>query len=313
MSQKVFRTVSGDVSVDEAGLVLPHEHLFTDLRMSVNHDYTNLSPDEVSRVMLPYLREAENAGVDLIVECSTLGVGRNLTVLEALDHQSKMTFIAPTGLYREEYIPLSFRKQSLEYLSQLWTKEILVGIEGGNQRAGFIKVAVSDAEITHLERKNLRAAAKTSTQTGAVIASHTIGGPHAWESYQILAAEGLHGDRFIWVHADSEKDLTFHERLASKGVFIEFDSIGQPTTDHESLAERVLHLIEAGFENHILLSHDAGWYQPGRPGGQPENGIRGYTALINHFIPLLKTQGASQNMIQQLTIKNPKRAFGIPV
>ncbi len=183
MQHKVFRTLSGDVSVDNVGLVLSHEHLFTDLRKDSDFVYTNLSPDEISRVMLPYLREAENAGVDLIVECSTVGVGRNISVLAALDHQSKIALIAPTGLYREEYIPPSFRKQSLKDLSKLWINEILLGIEGRNQRAGFIKIAVSNAEITHLEKRNLQAAAKASAQTGAVIASHTIGGPHAWESY----------------------------------------------------------------------------------------------------------------------------------
>jgi phosphotriesterase-related protein len=77
------------------------------------------------------------------------------------------------------------------------------------------------------------------------------------------------------------------------------------------MLESVLALIEAGYADHMLLSHDAGWYEPGQPDGLPKDGIRGYTALFEQFIPALKARGVDDATIQLMTVTNPARAFGI--
>jgi phosphotriesterase-related protein len=75
-----------------------------------------------------------------------------------------------------------------------------------------------------------------------------------------------------------------------------------------------LALIEAGYTDKILLSHDAGWYDPSQPDGHPEgNGIRGYTALFKTFLPTLQAQGVSEKTIDQITIQNPSRAFALSI
>ena len=54
--------------------------------------------------------------------------------------------------------------------------ELTEGIEATAVRADFSKLAMSDDGPTALEIRNLMAAARASLETGAVIASHTIGG-----------------------------------------------------------------------------------------------------------------------------------------
>jgi phosphotriesterase-related protein len=70
-----------------------------------------------------------------------------------------------------------------------------------------------------------------------------------------------------------------------------------------------LALIESGLIDHLLLSHDAGWYDPSRADGRPEHGYRGYTALTRDFIPELLRRGISKEQVRQITVKNPASAL----
>ncbi|MGZ9226000.1 MAG: phosphotriesterase family protein [Anaerolineales bacterium] len=307
--EKRIWTVTGPVDIASLGLILPHEHLFTDLRGPLVPGYAQAESGAVVRVLEPYLAEAFAAGTTALVECSTVGVGRNLTILRSLAEISPIRIIAPTGVYREAFTPSSLREISEADLANLWTKELTQGIEGTSIRAGFIKLAMSDEGPTVLEVRNLKAAAKASQMTGAVIASHTIGGDIAGKEMDVLEEAGLDLNRFIWVHAQTEPDLTVLLEAARRGVYLEFDSVGAPYQSQTDLLETTLTLIEAGYADQLLLSHDAGWYNPARPDGLPDEGFRGYAALTKEFLPALLERGITEEQIQLITINNPARAF----
>ncbi len=310
MSLGWIRTVKGPVAVEELDLILPHEHLFTDLRGPTASDYAQANPEDVVRALTPNLEAAYASGVTALVECSTSGVGRNVEVLQRLAAATPIHLIAPTGVYREAFTPASMREMSVEALSEAWSRDLLEGIDGSSVRAGFIKIAMSDDGPTPIEIRNLKAAARTSQQTGAVIGSHTIGGAVVKRELDILEGEGLDLRRFIWIHAQSEPDFSVHLDAARRGAYIEYDAIGAPGQSQTEMLDNTLALVGAGFAENILLSHDAGWYQPGRPGGVPENGaFRGYTALISDFIPALLAAGVTPEIVNLLTVKNPARAF----
>jgi phosphotriesterase-related protein len=312
MSTASLQTIKGPVPAERLGLILPHEHLFTDLRGPLMAGYAQADPEAVVRVMSPYLAAAHAAGVTALVECSTVGVGRNVTVLQRLAEATPIHIVAPTGVYRDAFIPPALREMEAEPLAELWIRELTEGIEGTAVRAGFIKIAVSDEGITPLEERNLKAAALASRQTGAVIASHTIGGANARREMDILEAASLDLRRFIWVHAQSEPDRAVHLETAQRGAYVEFDSVGAEFQTQDVLVDNVLALIEAGYTEHILLSHDAGWYDPSQPDGRPAGGgIRGFTALVDEFIPALRARGVTDELVRLITVTNPARAFGM--
>ncbi len=307
-----LRTVLGDISPDDINLILPHEHLFTDLRGPDVEDYAQADPKHVLSVMLPFLIDAHKAGVTAFVECSTIGVGRNINILRTLAKSTRVHILAPTGLYRDEYIPAIYRDKTIDEIVDLFIIELTKGIGMSRSKAGFIKIAVSDDGPRPIEVRNIRAAARASKLTGASIASHTIGGRAAMEEIEILEDEGVDLNKFIWVHAGSEPQQSFHFEAASKGVYVEFDSIGNPDSDEET-ADAVIRMLDEGYGDRVLLSHDAGWFQPGQPGGKPDHGFRGFTALIHDFIPRLQEKGTEAHTIQLITEENPKRVFAIPV
>ena len=221
--------------------------------------------------------------------------------------------VAPTGVYREAFIPAALHQVSQDDLTAAWIKDLTVGIDEMDVKAGFIKMAVSDDGPTQLEVRTLKAAAAASIATGAAVASHTIRASSAFQEMDIFEKEGMDLRRFIWVHANAEAGKSEHLEAVRRGVYVEFDSVGAPFSDQAALLDYTIALIDAGFAAQILLSHDAGWYQPGQPGGQPEGGIRGYTALVDTFLPALRARGVSDDLIRQLTWANPCQAFGLEV
>ena len=68
----------------------------------------------------------------------------------------------------------------------------------------------------------------------------------------------------------------------------------------------VLPVLDAGFRSQVLLSHDAGWYDPAQPGGGTP---RGYTHLVTTFIPALRSAGVDDATLHQLTCINPFAAY----
>jgi phosphotriesterase-related protein len=306
---KHIQTIQGPIEISSLGHILPHEHLFTDLRGPNVASYAHGEASAVIKVLEPYLAEAAAAGVTALVECSTVGVGRNLSILQSLADSTSIHIIAPTGVYRDAYIPDSMREMNEHELAELWIKELTDGIEGTSIRAGFIKLAISDDGPSALEIRNLKAAARASQETGAAIAVHTIGGKIARQEMDILEETGLDLHRWIWVHAQTEPDISVLKDAARHGAYIELDTVGAPFQSQPELLERALALVEAGYPDQLLLSHDAGWYDPSRADGLPEQGFRGYTALTGHFIPELLKRGMNEAQVRQITVNNPANAF----
>ncbi len=309
----IIQTINGAIPVAALGFMLPHEHLFTDLRGPTTPGYAQGDPAAVAAVMLPHLQAAQAVGVTALVECTGLGVGRNVAVLRYLASLTPIHLVAPTGVYKEGFIPPALLDLSAEALADLWLRDLLDGMDGTLSRAGFIKVALSDDGPTDHEVRNLRAAVLASRHSGAVIASHTIGGAAARRELDLLEQAGHDLARFIWVHAHTEPDTALHIEAAQRGAWLEFDAVGAVDWHpQDKLLQAVLALIEAGYTDHLLLSHDAGWYDPGQPDGQPQpNGVRGYTALAETFIPALQARGVSDDVIHQITVANPARAFAL--
>lgn len=308
----ILQTIKGAVQTDTLGLMLPHEHLFVDLRGPLAPGHGEGDPEEVGRLVKPYLDAIQAQGVTAFVDCAPLGVGRNITALRHVANLTPIHIVVPTGVYKEGFIPTNWLDISAEALAEHWISELTEGIEGTDTKAGWIKVALVDNGPTTIEARNLRAAALASKATGAVIGSHTIGGRAAREELDILEEAGQNLNRFIWIHAHTESDMNIHIEAAKRGAWVEFDAIGANADLDQKMLDFTLNLLEAGYGEQVLLSHDAGWYEVGSPGGVPQpQGYRGYTALMDTFVPALRARGAADSDIHMLTVTNPARAFGI--
>jgi phosphotriesterase-related protein len=299
-------TTLGVKSAAELGMILPHEHVFVDLRTWDQPGYAQADPADVIALMGPEVRKAQTAGVTAIVECSTGGVGRRADIDRAVSEATDFPIVVPTGLYREPWIPDWAHRASEAELREWMTAELLGQIEDSGVQAGWIKLSAGDDGLTECEAKALRAAAGAGMETNAVIGSHTIKGWVVREQLDIIEAVGYRPERFIWIHTQAEPELDLHLEIARRGAWIEYDAIGGEGFDDEFYIERILQVLDAGFGHRLLLSHDRGWYDPAQPGGGTP---RPFTYLSEHFLPKLRASGVGETTIQQLTCVNPFQAF----
>jgi phosphotriesterase-related protein len=299
-------TTLGEKSLEDLGLILPHEHIFVDLGDIKAESYKSADAAEVVSIMSPEIEKAKSAGVTALVECTPVGVGRRVDIVKAVSEATNFPVVVATGIYREPWIPEWAQEAAQGKLESWLISELLTGIEDTGVRAAFVKLSAGNDGITDCETKILRAAASAGRMTNATIGSHTIRGRVVLRQLEILEEEGYTPERFIWIHAQMEKDTALHLEVAERGSWLEFDAIGSEAFSDEYFVERILTFIDAGFAEQLLLSQDRGWYDPSKPKGGSQ---QPYTYLTETFLPKLRAAGVDDAMIDQLTRVNPFGAF----
>lgn len=301
---KQLWTTLGPRTKDQLGLILPHEHVFVDLRLPHEPGYAQATAVDVVALMAPQIEAIKEQGVTALVECTTGGVGRRADLDLAVSQATGFPIVVPTGNYREPWIPAWVADASEGELEAWMLAELTTGIEDTGVVAGWIKLSAGDDGLTELEARILRAAARAARTTNAVIGSHTVRGRVVMDQLDIIEAAGHRADRFISIHTQAEPDFAMHKAVAARGAWIEYDHLGREPDD--VVVPMILRALEAGLGERLLLSHDLGWFDPAQPGGGTP---RPYTHLVDSVLPKLRAAGVPEPMIHRLTQDNPFEAF----
>ena len=299
-------TTLGPKNASELGLILPHEHIFVDLGPIGQNAYLHADPADVIRVMAPEIEKIKQLGVTALVECTPVGVGRRADIDRAVSEATNFPIVVPTGIYREPWIPDWAHAASEAEVADWMLGELTGEIESSGVQAAWIKLSAGDDGITSCEAKLLRAAAKAGAATNAIIGSHTIRGRVVRDQLDILEQAGYTAERFIWIHTQAEPDFALHLEMAQRGAWIEYDAIGSDERSDARIIELIQQLLNAGFSQQIMLSHDRGWYDPSQPGGGTP---KPYTPLMESFLPKLRAAGIDAPTIKELTHTNPFQAY----
>lgn len=299
-------TTLGHKLKDELGLILPHEHLFVDLRTYEADGFGEAQVEDVVAKMAPEVEKAKAVGVTALVECSPVGVARRAEMDKAVSDATNFPVLVPTGIYREPWIPPWAHEASQQEITDWMLKELNDEIEDTGVQAAWIKLSAGDEGLTECETKILRGAAHAGKTTNAIIGSHTIKGRVVRDQLDILEEEGYTASRFIWIHTQAEPDFDLHLEMADRGCWLEYDALGNANAPSDEIIIGYLKkLIVAGYSKQILLSHDRGWYDAGNPDYEPMP----FTYLSETFIPKLRDAGFEESMIKQLTHDNPFNAY----
>jgi phosphotriesterase-related protein len=310
-NEGMIMTVNGPISPREMGVTLTHEHILVDFIGADKISEQRWDKGKVTDRVMPFLKQLKDLGCQTFVDCTPDFLGRDPYLLKFLSYTSGLNIITNTGYYgaaNNKYLPQNAYTESAEQLAYRWTREWENGIEESLAKPGFIKIGVSGDTLSDLHKKLVIAAALTHLKTGMTIASHTGPAIPAFEQLALLQNEGVSPEAFIWVHAQSEKDLSNHVKAAKMGAWIGLDGLNDDNL--EDYVRMIKNLKDNRLLNKILLSHDAGWYHPGEEnGGQ----FRGYTTLFEKLVPLLRKENFSNKDIHQLLVSNPAKAFTISV
>jgi phosphotriesterase-related protein len=297
-------TVAGAIDPDQMGVTLAHEHVMSTFG-AASARYPDYDIPRLLDSVLPYLRRVKALGCQTLVDCTAAYFGRHPELLRQLSLQSGLHILTNTGYYGaadDRYVPPHAYLETADQLAARWTREWLYSIDGTEIRPGFIKTAVDTGPLSEIDRKLIVAAARTHTQTGLTIQTHTGDNWVAVQSIlSILRDEQVHPCAWIWVHAHNVQNVELVVQAAERGAWISFDGLNQDSAPH------ILHLVQEmkrhGYLNNVLLSHDGDSYCNGEH--------RPYHFLFSDFIPSLKETGFSDIEIQRLTVDNPRQAFTV--
>jgi phosphotriesterase-related protein len=307
----IIMTVNGPVPSGEMGVTLIHEHILVDFIGADSISYNRWDKSDVAKVAIPYLKKIKQLGCKTFVECTPSYLGRDPLLLKLVSDSTALNLITNTGFYgagNNKFIPAFAFDETADQIANRWIKEWENGIEGTGIRPGFIKIGVGSESLSVLHKKLVIAAARTHLNTGLTIVSHTGPSIPAFEQLEILNREGIAPNAFIWVHAQTEKDLSSHIKAAKMGAWISLDGLNDDNI--EEYVRMIKNMKESNLLGKVLLSHDAGWYHPGEEnGGQ----FRGYTALFEKLIPRLRNEKFTKSEINQLLVLNPAEAFTIRI
>jgi phosphotriesterase-related protein len=304
-------TVRGPVDPASIGNTLVHEHILVDFigAKMINNERWN--KDEVMDKVLPYLDEVKQIGCNTLVDCTPNYLGRDVVLLEKLSSTAGLNIITNTGYYGgsdNKFLPEHAFTETADVLANRWINEWKFGIEKTGIKPGFIKTSVNPGPLTDISKKLINAAAITHLKTGLTIASHTGPAVPALEQIEILKKGKISPSAFIWVHAQTETDRSNYVKAAKDGAWVSLDGLNDENVG--DYADHIEFLNKEKLLDRVLISHDAGWYEPGKPGGGK---FRGYTTLFQKLIPELEKRNMSELEIKTLIHQNPKNAFTVAV
>ncbi len=283
------------------GSVLVHEHVLVDFAGAEGDSRSRYSLDDAYKAALPRIEELKSFGCVRFLECTPNYLGRDPRLLLKLQQATGIELWTNTGIYgaaKRVGVPKYAYDESAEQLASRWVREARDGFEGVKPR--FIKTAVNGFPFEPIDTKLITAAAITSKATGLPICSHTNGaGPAAMAQLEILDKLKCPANKFVWVHAQSEKDHTFHVRAAQAGAWVEFDGINAKSAAWHLECVRLME--QKKLLGRTLISQDSGWYRVGEPGGGQFNG---FTFIYTGFLPQLDA-----GIRKTLMVDNPRRAF----
>ncbi len=304
-------TVNGPIPPDQMGMALTHEHVLVDFGGAAVVSPGRYHRDTVFQAVLPYLQRARALGARTLVEATPAYLGRDPILLRRLADASGVRLLTNTGYYgarEDQHLPPHALTELADSLAARWIREWEDGIDGTGIRPGFIKIGVDEGPLSDIDRKLIQAAARTHLRTGLTIASHTGPAAGAMDQLAVLEAEGVDPSAWIWVHAQAERDSTFLLRAARSGAWISFDGLAADNVGQ--YVTRIAFLKTEGLLHRVLVSHDAGWYHVGEPGG---GRFQPFDVLFTDLLPALRAAGFADQEIRQLIAINPAVAFTVRV
>lgn len=309
--KQIVMTVKGPIDAASMGQTLVHEHILVDFIGAKDISPSRWDRKVVFQKVFPYLEEARRAGCQTLVDCTPNYLGRDPALLKGLSEKSGLNIITNTGYYGgsdHKFLPAHAFSETAQQLSRRWISEWENGIDGTSIKPGFIKISVNTTHLSDISLKLIQAAALTHLKTGLTIASHTGPSTPAFEQIESLKINRVDPSAFIWVHAQNESDNDQYVKAARQGAWVSLD--GLRADNIEEYISKLLHLKQAKMLHRVLVSHDAGWYDPGKTDGGE---FREYTVLFRKLIPALEQEGFVESEVIQLIQTNPINAFRIGI
>ena len=177
-----------------------------------------------------------------------------------------------------------------------------------NVRPAILKCATGKRGVTELNEVLLTTMAITQKETGLPLYCHNehdLKTPY--KQLEILERNGVDLEKVVIGHCSDSYDLEYLEEIAKAKVYLAFDRI-YPSA-YERQASVIAKLIERGYEDKILLSHDYfAFIDFGNSDFEKQQTSgRDFTTVHKKLLPSLEKFGVTKAQTKKLTVDNPKK------
>ena len=307
-------TILGTIDPEEMGITAVHEHIMWRLP---GWEYDPNSWLDISQTFEKCYHELIDfrlQGGRTYVDCSGIGLGRDLDIYVKLASTTGLNIVASTGFGNATGIAPHFQNKDIDYFEELFFRELTRGMGNTLMKAGIIKVGTGKKEFTALEETQFRAAARAAKRVGSAII--TDGVSFALKQLDVLRSEKFDLSRLIIGHLDSKDclDVERDKQIARAGAYLGYDQVGIEgwlsapyAMADEQRVDLFKAIVAAGLQDRILLSTSSNGWRLGRD----EVMLHNVAHLSRYFLPKLKQAGISEKTINTVLVENPKRVLPI--
>lgn len=299
----VIRTILRDMAPEELahGATLFHEHMSLTNQFWIDMDLERLIDPtrpyfmEDLEFMVDEMHAAAADGIACLVDGGHADMGRDVGFLRTLSERSGMPIVVSGGYYHEPTYPSALRTRGEDEIVDELVRETHAQRWGAYGEIGY------SAESTELERRVMRAVGRAQLQTKLPIFTHTANGNEAVDQLDLLESVGVDPNRVAIGHLGYPEVQT-HGEICARGAYVGFDRLGGNPDADAAQVPMIIGLLEAGFEDRILLASDFAMERETQGRGGP-----GYGKTLTVFVPRLKEAGVDDATIRRLTSDNPRR------
>ncbi|MGC8481256.1 MAG: phosphotriesterase family protein [Acidimicrobiales bacterium] len=317
-----INTVRGNADPSSLGAVLMHEHLFV-ITAELPRPLAHFEPEKAVTDAVTQLSRLKACGIDTLVDLTVPGLGRRIDLMSKVAAMSPVQLIAATGWYTYSELPPYFQLRTprngdpeRDVLTDLFVRELTVGIDGTDIRAAVIKCVTDRPGMTPDVRRILRAAAAAHRRTGATIMTHADSGTRrGLEQVELLADEGVDLTRVVIGHCGDSTDMAYLEALIEKSVLLGMDRFGlSHLLDTQQRLRTVALLVAEGARDQLVLSHDAAVSIDWVDLDQRERHFNEwrFDYLPTQGLPALRSLGVSEEDLTVMLRQTPRRLLTWP-
>lgn len=314
-------TVLGPVPTEDLGVVSVHEALLSVVPGAEYAFDITIDRAEVFETLAAKLTDFRAHGGGTVVDSTGMFHGRDVRLYEALSRTTGVHIVASTGQGPEELLGGYFLTPQTnpptpwpaEKFADLFAKEVTEGMVvprvERRAAAGLVATVATREGMTATDESLLRGAARTALNTGVALSVRY--GSDAVHDLDVALNEKLPADRVVVAGLDRKDAVAAGAPLevALRGAYVALDHVGVEDEDHITDAERaalVADLVRAGHGDRVLLSSSA----TGAAKGHAGNDLP-YSYILTTFVPLLKTQGLSDEDAQRILVDNPRDLLSV--
>ena len=319
----IVHTFRGPIDPIDLGPTLMHEHVFVrNPELEANLPDAEWDRHTAVDRAVSGLAELHALGLGTIVDLTVPGLGRDVRLVAEVAERTPINLVAATGWYTPNVLPTYFAFHGpgraideADPLIRMFTRDIREGIGGTSVRAGMIKVMADADGMTPDVTRVMAAAAAAHGETGVTITTHSHPPSRNGLAQQAFLIErGVPAERIVIGHSGDSEDLGYLRMLMDNGSTIGMDRFGmEQVLADDRRVRTVVALLELGYADRMVLSHDAAFYSHVTPPSWRAAAAPRWRmdTISRTILPMLRAAGASAEAIDQMLVANPRRLLEV--